>query len=269
VSQISDLRVRVQRRTLNIYDTVFTRRVSIYLTIVLARLGATPNGVSIAGAIVGGSACVFMALGSQLGVMLGVVLLHLYAVLDSVDGELARLTQRFSLVGLFIEDLSAYVMINAFNLAVGWRLYADGHLVWPLLGAIVIAAFGRNVMPVARRALIKSIVTRRPPTRPPSSGAPTPRSSVREFLHENVVHVTNQWMIVSALLALWVYQRVPTQVVAVAFGATLVLFALREVVALTLMIRGDRLERELATIYAAATEPSELDGGRLSRYQAL
>src|SRR5690606_11254956 len=94
--------------------------------------------------------------------LVGVAMLHLYAILDSVDGELARLSARYSLAGLFIEDLSAYVMINAFNLAVAWRLYTDAHLAWPLVCAVLVTAFARNVMPVARRAILKSVLTRRP-----------------------------------------------------------------------------------------------------------
>ena len=35
---IRELRSRLQRKTSNVYDTLFTRRVSIYFTVVLARL---------------------------------------------------------------------------------------------------------------------------------------------------------------------------------------------------------------------------------------
>jgi phosphatidylglycerophosphate synthase len=252
-----------------VYDIAFTRRVSIYITVALARFKVTPNQVSALGALVGAASCALMAIGSPIQLLVGVALLHLYAVLDSVDGELARMTRTFSLVGLFVEDLSAYLMINAFNLAVAWRLYSDGALVWPLVGAVGIAAFGRNVMPVARRALLKSIMTRRPPQPGRTAATTVSRSRVREFIHENAVHVTNHWMLVSTLLVLSVYDLISTAITAFVFGLVIGLFACREMVALVVMLRQDRLERELSAIYAAASQPPELNQQRLSGYQAL
>ncbi|MGH9386932.1 MAG: CDP-alcohol phosphatidyltransferase family protein [Vicinamibacterales bacterium] len=259
----------MQRRTLNVYDTYFTRRVSIYVTSAIARLSVTPNQVSAVGVLVGAVSCALIAFGSPPWVLFGVGLLHLYAVLDSVDGELARMTQQFSLVGLFIEDLSAYVMINAFNLSVAWRLYVDAQLAWPLVAAVGIAAFGRNVMPVARRAVLKSLMTQRPRKNPEGVDVGRAPSPIREFLHENVVHITNHWVVISALLGLWAYGLIPTTVVAAAFGLSLASFGAREVAALIMFVRRDRLERELSRIYAAASRSADSDPHRLVDYQAL
>ena len=90
MGRIAELRKTVQRKTDNIYDTLFTRRVSVYLTAALASTGITANQVSVIGAVVGLGACAFIAFGSPALQLGGVALLHLYAVLDSVDGELAR-----------------------------------------------------------------------------------------------------------------------------------------------------------------------------------
>ncbi|HKU44300.1 MAG TPA: CDP-alcohol phosphatidyltransferase family protein, partial [Polyangiales bacterium] len=98
---IAQLRPLIQRRTANVYDTWFTRRVSIYLTVLLAPLGVTPNQVSTCGALVGAGCCALLAFGDAAWLLFGVACLHLYAVLDSVDGELARWTKQFSLTGLF------------------------------------------------------------------------------------------------------------------------------------------------------------------------
>jgi phosphatidylglycerophosphate synthase len=268
---ISELRPQIQRRTANVYDTWFTRRVSIYLTVVFAKLGATPNQVSVLGALVGAMCCALLAFGHGAWLWVGVGCLHLYAVLDSVDGELARWTKQFSLLGLFIEDLSAYVMINAFNLAIGYRLYVDAHWTWPLVAAVGIAAFGRNVMPVARRALLKSVFTGRPPATLAHRPEPGPPSRWRELVQENVVHSTNQWVVLSALLALAGTGVVAYVWVAVAFGAILALLALREVAGLIRLARGDQLERELARIYLAAarTPESTADGLALAKYTVL
>jgi phosphatidylglycerophosphate synthase len=269
VGRIALLRARIQRRTLNVYDTLFTRRVSIYFTVALAPLGVTPNQVSAVAALVGGTSCVLMAFGSPVLLLCGVGLLHLYAVLDSVDGELARMTQRFSLTGLFIEDLSAYAMINGFNLAIAWRLYADARLIWPLVAAVSISAFGRNVMPVARRAVLKSIITRRPYREFPPSGAEGAPSQIRQFVQENVIHTTNQWVVLSALLALATYHMISTRIVAALFAGTLGLLAARELVALILMLCQDRLDRELSRVYLAALQSPETNGRNLSNSSAL
>ena len=269
VSGITDARELVQRHTLNIYDTVFTRRISIYFTLTLARLGVTANQVSGFGAIVGGVSCVLMTFGSPGMLLVGVGLLHLYTVLDSVDGELARLSRRFSLLGLFMEDLSAYIMINAFNLAVAWRLYASANLAWPLVAAVSVTAFGRNVMPVARRAMLKSIMTRRPVHEMTQDPVSDPPSVVREFVYENVIHVTNHWVVVSALLALYTYEIISAQIVAVVFVSTLALHAARELFSLGRFLSADRLDRELSRIYRAASLPADADGRQLSDYSAL
>lgn len=265
MSRIADLRGQVQRRTANVYDTLFTRRLSIYLTVLCARLGMTPNQVSALGAVTGAAACLLMAVGSPAAVLVGVGLLHLYAILDSVDGELARLRQRFTLTGLFLEDLSAYAMINAFNLAIGWRLYAQFDLMWPVVSAVAVAAFGRNVMPVARRAMLKSMLTRRPHAHAAAMESPAPQSRLREFIQENVFHTTNQWVVVSAALAAAVHGVISVTWVAILFAITISVFAFKEVVALIMMLRDDRLERELSRIYAAASALPESDGLRLSR----
>jgi phosphatidylglycerophosphate synthase len=202
--------------------------------------------------------------------LLGVGLLHLYAVLDSVDGELARLTQRFSLMGLFMEDLSAYVMINAVNLAVGWRLYAEAHLSWPLVLAVVYSSFGRNVMPVARRALLKSLQTRRPPLDLPLEPERAP-SPLRNFIQENVVHATNQWMLVSALLALAGYHIVSPLLVATVFAAIITVLVIKEFAGLLMFMNPNRLEYELSKIYRAARLPTEsaTDGLTLAKFSVL
>ena len=268
---ISELRPQIQRRTANVYDTWFTRRVSIYLTVAFAKLGATPNQISVLGACVGAACCLLLAFGEGAWLWTGVSCMHLYAVLDSVDGEIARLTKRFSLLGLFIEDLSAYLMINAFNLAIAYRLYTDAHWTWPLAAAVGIAAFGRNVMPVARRALLKSVFTGRPPAVLAELPAARPVSKWSELFQENVLHSTNQWVLLSALLGLAGSGLVPYLWVGVAFGAIMALLAVRELAGLIRIVRGDQLERELARIYLAAarTPESTADGLALAKYSVL
>ena len=69
------------------------------------------------------------------------LLIHLYSVLDSVDGELARLRKQFSLTGLFLEDLSAFYVIVGFPLATATLVYRSGLGTLPLILGILYGAF--------------------------------------------------------------------------------------------------------------------------------
>jgi hypothetical protein len=158
--RIRDLRSRAQRKTSNLYDTLVTRRVSIYVTALLLPLGVAPNAVSLLNTVLGLGA--WALIGFNVVPLAGVLLIHVYAVLDSVDGELARLTRRFSLKGLFLEDHSAYMMISGYWLAIGFYLWRTTGTLWLLPACVALIAFGRHAMPAARRALVKSIETGRP-----------------------------------------------------------------------------------------------------------
>ncbi|HKU39155.1 MAG TPA: hypothetical protein VJR89_13435, partial [Polyangiales bacterium] len=161
--------------------------------------------------------------------------------------------------------------INAFNLAIGYRIWADSGAVWPLAAAIGITAFFRNVMPVARRALLKSVFTGRPVRELAARPEPGAPSKLREFVQENVIHATNQWVVLSALLALVHFGLAPYLLLTLAFGATMAVLALRELVGLARLLRGDQLEYELARIYSAAarTPDSAADGLSLAKFSVL
>lgn len=211
MATIRELRSQIQRKTSNVYDTLFTRRVSIYVTAALARLGVGANTVSGFNVIVGLTACALIGFSTGAWLFVGVGLVHLYAVLDSVDGELARLRKSFSLKGLFLEDLSAYAMINGFQLGIGFYLARTQGSLWPAAVAIAMAAFGRNAMPVARRAIMKSILTGRPVSAavveryagqaaPSSPVALSGLGRMRKLVQEHVLHYTYIWIILSSLV---------------------------------------------------------------------
>jgi hypothetical protein len=88
-------------------DTYVIRPVSLRLTPYLARLGATPNQVTVANALVGVAACVLIALGGRrLLTALGGVAIFLQVVLDSCDGELARIRYLYSNFGRALDNVT-------------------------------------------------------------------------------------------------------------------------------------------------------------------
>ena len=243
MGRIAELRATVQRRTSNLYDTFFTRRVSIYVTAALAPTGVTANQVSAFGAVVGLASCALIAFGSPALQLTGVALLHLYAVLDSVDGELARLRRTFTLRGLFIEDLSAYAMINGFNLAAAWYLRRNGSGDLPLVGAVVLAAFGRNAMPVARRVILNALASGRAPTVAPSE--PRPPGRLRRLVEDQLLYQTNIWVVISTLIVVEIIVGRAAGVLPVLMLALTGLL-LKEVAVIAHLVRGATLERQLA-----------------------
>jgi phosphatidylglycerophosphate synthase len=256
---ISDLRGRVQRRTTNVYDTLFTRRVSIYLTAACYALGVSANMVSAVNCLVGVAACALIGFGDGWMIIAGVALVHLFAVLDSVDGELARLRKSFTLAGLFLEDLAAFTMINGMFLAVAMYLHRTSGVMWPLLLAVVVVAFGRNGMQVARRSMIKSMQTGRPidpalvSHHAKASG--TPRSAIRTIA-EKVMHYTNVWLVLTSLIVL--EQVADVRVVAFAFLGYASAVLLKEAVVIITYTFTRSLELELLDLYGRTrTVPSD------------
>jgi phosphatidylglycerophosphate synthase len=275
MSSIRELRAQVQRRTSNVYDTLFTRRVSIYVTFVLDRMGVGANAVSAFNLVVGLAACGLIGFAGGPGLIAGVALVHVYAVLDSVDGELARLRKTFSLKGLFLEDLSAYAMINGFQLAIGCYLWRTQGVVWPAAVAIAMAAFGRNAMPVARRAILKSILTGRPVSRTvveryqgpvPATTAPSRLGRMRALVQEHVLHYTYIWIVTSSLVIVEEacdLHRARMALAAFVFFSTGLVA--KELAVLARYLLTDALEVESLRIYQQARElPAEqADGMRM------
>ena len=112
------------------------RAISIFLSLPLARAGATPNGITIGWILVGlagVSAFVVEGWGAHVA---GALLLQLSYLLDFVDGEVARLTDRRSLSGGFLDLLGHGVLKASLPMAVGaaagwqtgrtWLLLAGG-----------------------------------------------------------------------------------------------------------------------------------------------
>ncbi len=113
------------------------RAVSIYLSVPLARVGATPNGITVAWIVVGLVGVTGLLADAWAVRVVAGLLLELSYLLDFVDGEVARLTNRRSNVGGFLDLLGHGVLKASLPLAVGAAAAAHtGHLVFAVAGAI-------------------------------------------------------------------------------------------------------------------------------------
>ncbi len=95
------------------------RACSIYLSIPLARWGATPNGITVAWIVLGLAGTAMLVPAVWWLPVLGALVLNFSYLLDFVDGEVARLTNRRSRVGGYIDLVGHGLIKTALPLATG------------------------------------------------------------------------------------------------------------------------------------------------------
>jgi phosphatidylglycerophosphate synthase len=105
-------------------DALINWRFSMRITRVLSHrsLALTPNHVTITAILVGLLASFFASRGGYAMIALAGVLLEFNSILDSCDGELARLRYQYSKLGQWLDNLSDDIVDNLFLVAVGHGL---------------------------------------------------------------------------------------------------------------------------------------------------
>lgn len=100
---------------------LYMRKVSPAATWVFARLGWSPNAVTVAFIICGIAAGVVTAVGGLASAVGAAVLVQFYLLLDCADGELARWSGRFSAAGIFLDRMGHYFCEAALLVGLGFR----------------------------------------------------------------------------------------------------------------------------------------------------
>lgn len=114
---------RVNKSDEHWYSKYFVRYFSIYISYAFFKLGISANFVTILMGVAGlaGSLCIVF---SNLWLTLaGAFLWQLWFVLDCVDGEVARLNNKLSQVGVFYDKLTHIIVNSTFVLAMGLHVY--------------------------------------------------------------------------------------------------------------------------------------------------
>ena len=120
---------------------LYMRRFSPYATVLFARLGWSPNAVTVC-FILAGVAAGLLAAVPGLPAAVGVaVLIQLYLLFDCSDGELARYTGRFSAAGVYLDRMGHYIAEAVLLAGLGVR--AQGH--FSLAGGYVSAGLAAAV----------------------------------------------------------------------------------------------------------------------------
>jgi phosphatidylglycerophosphate synthase len=118
------------------YAKVVTHRVTPYVVYFCHRSGVTPNQVTFASLVVGFVACLFFAVPGVWTMLAGALTLELYYVLDSVDGQLARISGRSSKAGAFFDVLGNYIVHPLVFVAIGYGQSVYAQALDPLLFGI-------------------------------------------------------------------------------------------------------------------------------------
>lgn len=105
-------------------DALVNWRFSMRITRFLARMsmGITPNHVTIMAILLGLAAAFVASRGGYLAIAAAGVMLEINSILDSVDGELARLRYQFSKLGQALDNMSDDIVDNVFILGCGYAL---------------------------------------------------------------------------------------------------------------------------------------------------
>lgn len=246
----------VQRRGGSLYDRAFTRRVSAHLSAVLLRLGWTnPNAITVLNTLLGLTAWALIA--ADYLAYVGIGLIHLYAVLDSVDGEIARATGKASLKGMYLEDHSAYLMINGYWLAMGTYLAGTLDTPWPLFIAVAYVAFGRSAMPAARRAILKAIEGGKRPDLQASgcsAGTRATLAGLTRFALIDLLHPSTIWAVSTTVLLIERLMLSGHMMLLVTTAGYLVLSTVREVGTVFRLLGSRSLDRQLVDVTTSASD---------------
>jgi len=141
----------------HLFGRLYMRKISPRATWLFARMGWSPNAVTLAFIACGVAAGVVVAFGGLSTAIVAVVLVQLGLLCDCSDGELARLTKRTSATGIYLDRVGHYLCETAMLVGLGFR--AQGHLT--VSGAYVTAGLAAAVLAVLVKAETDNVVIAR------------------------------------------------------------------------------------------------------------
>jgi phosphatidylglycerophosphate synthase len=104
------------------------RPVSFWLTWAMTRIGVTTELASYLSGVAGVAAYLFLLSENHACLPTGIALLHVFNLLDCVDGNIARVTGTENPYGKFLDALIGDVINLLFFFIVGWMLYGNPDL---------------------------------------------------------------------------------------------------------------------------------------------
>ncbi|WP_415953479.1 CDP-alcohol phosphatidyltransferase family protein [Streptomyces sp. KLOTTS4A1] len=147
---------------------LYMREISLRVDRHLVNTKVTPNQVTYVMTLAGALAAPALLVPGIWGAVLGVVMVQLYLLFDCVDGELARWKKQYSLAGVYLDRVAAYLCDAAVLVGFGLRaadIWGEGRIDWlwaflgtlAALGAVLIKA-ETDLVGVARHQAGKPVV---------------------------------------------------------------------------------------------------------------
>lgn len=103
----------------------FSRPISFYLTYLILFVTEEPTFIVWVGFIVGLVGCFSFLFISNLTIWLGIVLLIVFAILDAVDGNIARVTRKVTYYGKFLDGALGEVIEASYCFWLGLGVYLN------------------------------------------------------------------------------------------------------------------------------------------------
>ncbi|MET9554606.1 CDP-alcohol phosphatidyltransferase family protein [Streptomyces sp. NPDC006645] len=130
---------------------LYMREISLRVDRYLVNTSVTPNQITYVMTVAGALALPALLVPGIAGAVLGVLAVQLYLLLDCVDGEIARWKKQYSMTGVYLDRVAAYLCDAAVLVGFGLRaadLWGTGRIDWlwaflgtlAALGAIMIKA---------------------------------------------------------------------------------------------------------------------------------
>jgi phosphatidylglycerophosphate synthase len=136
---------------------LYMRKISPRATWVFARLGWSPNAVTVAFILCGIGAGVAIAFGGLYTAIAGAVLIQAYLLFDCSDGELARWRKQTSASGVYLDLIGHYLGEAALLAGLGFR--AQGRLT--VSGSYITAGLAAALLAMLVKAETDNVVVAR------------------------------------------------------------------------------------------------------------
>lgn len=97
---------KIRRAALGPVARHLNKKISLPISLLLAKCGIHPNGITVVNMILGMASGFFVAAGNYWGMLFGATLFQLASIFDGCDGEVAKLTFRTSKFGQYFDSIS-------------------------------------------------------------------------------------------------------------------------------------------------------------------
>ena len=103
----------------NLFGYFVLRRISYYLAWLFIRLSISANKVTGISILIGCVGCILLAFGSYTSMIIGALILNIWALFEYVDGNVARATNSCSNYGALLDDLNCFFISAIFFISTG------------------------------------------------------------------------------------------------------------------------------------------------------